>query len=36
MAKEAIEIYIENLSDRGENIADDNNTLEYSRNLEVA
>ena len=36
MAKEAIELYIEELKDRGEVIPDDSNTLEYSLNLEVA
>ena len=36
MAKEAIELYIEELEDRGEPIPDDNNTLEYSLNLESA
>lgn len=36
MAKEAIELYIEELKDRGEAIPDDSNTLEYSLNLEVA
>lgn len=36
MAKEAIELYIEELRDRGETIPDDSNTLEYSLNLEVA
>jgi predicted RNase H-like HicB family nuclease len=30
MAKEAIELYIEELQDRGEEIPDDSNTLEYS------
>ena len=33
MAKEAIELYIEELKDRGEEIPDDSNTLEYSLNL---
>ena len=33
MAKEAIELYIEELQDRGEYIPDDNNVLEYSLNL---
>ncbi len=33
MAKEAIELYIEELKDRGEAIPDDNNTLEYSLNV---
>jgi predicted RNase H-like HicB family nuclease len=36
MAKEAIELYIEELRDRGEEVPDDRNTLEYSLNLEVA
>jgi predicted RNase H-like HicB family nuclease len=36
MAKEAIELYIEELKDRGEQIPDDSNTLEYSLNLELA
>lgn len=36
MAKEAIELYIEELKDRGEAIPDDSNTLEYSLNLEAA
>ena len=36
MAKEAIELYIEELQDRGEAIPDDSNTLEYSLNLETA
>ena len=30
MAKEAIELYIEELKDRGETIPDDSNTVEYS------
>lgn len=33
MAKEAIELYIEELEDRGETIPDDNDVLEYSLNL---
>ena len=33
MAKEAIELYIEELQDRGESIPDDCNMLEYSLNL---
>lgn len=33
MAKEAIELYIEELKDRGETIPDDSNTLEYLLNL---
>lgn len=35
MAKEAIELYIEELKERGEDISDDSNTLEYSLNLEA-
>ena len=35
MAKEAIELYIEELQDRGEDIPDDINTLEFSLNLEM-
>lgn len=34
MAKEAIALYIEELKERGENIPDDSNTLEYSLNVE--
>ncbi len=34
MAKEAIELYTEELQDRGEPIPDDKNTLEYSLILE--
>ena len=33
MAKDAIDIYIEELQSRGETIPDDTNTLEYSLNL---
>jgi len=33
MGKEAIELYIEALQERGETIPDDTNTLEYSLNL---
>ena len=33
MAKDAIDIYLEELQSRGENIPDDSNTLEYSLNL---
>lgn len=33
MAQEAIELYIEDLQERGENIPDDSNTLEYSLNI---
>lgn len=36
MAKEAVELYIEELKERGENITDDTNTFEYSLNLAVA
>lgn len=36
MAKEAIELYIEELKDRGEIIPDNNDTLEYSLNLLIA
>jgi len=36
MAKEAIDLYIEELKERGEDIPDDSNTLEYSLNLETA
>ena len=35
MAKEAIELYIEELHERGEAIPDNSNTLEYSLNLEA-
>lgn len=35
MAKEAIELYIEELHEKGEEIPDDSNTLEYSVNLAV-
>jgi antitoxin HicB len=33
MAKEAIEVYIEHLQEKGEPIPDDSETLEYSLNL---
>jgi predicted RNase H-like HicB family nuclease len=33
MAKEAIELYIEELQERGEHVPDDSNVLEYSLNL---
>jgi len=33
MAKEAIQLYIEELKIRGDEIPDDSNTLEYSLNL---
>lgn len=33
MAKEAIELYLEELEERGEFIPDDSNVLEYSLNL---
>ena len=36
MAKEAIELYIEELNERGEAVPDDTHTLEYSLNLETA
>ena len=36
MAKEAIELYIEELRSRGEEIPDDSNTLECSINLATA
>lgn len=36
MAKEAIELYIEELTERGEEIPNDNNTLEYSIILQAA
>lgn len=36
MAKEAIGLYIEELKDKGENIPDDSDTLEYSLNLATA
>jgi predicted RNase H-like HicB family nuclease len=36
MAKDAIDIYVEELLSRGEQIPDDSNTLEYSLNLERA
>lgn len=36
MAKEAIELYIEELHAKGESVPDDRNTLEYSLNLEMA
>ncbi|MFO7574241.1 MAG: type II toxin-antitoxin system HicB family antitoxin [Bacteroidales bacterium] len=35
MAREAIELYVEELQDRGEVIPDDSNTLEYSINLKA-
>ena len=35
MAKEAIELYIEELQDRGELVPDDSNMLEYSLNVEA-
>ncbi len=35
MAKEAIELYIEELQERGEEIPDDSGTLEYSLNLQT-
>ena len=36
MAKEAIELYIEELKERGDPIPDDSNTLEYSIRLKSA
>lgn len=33
MAKEAVELYIENLKEKGEPIPDDSSTLEYSLNV---
>ena len=33
MAKEAIELYIEELQERGEVVPDDSNTIEYSLNI---
>ena len=36
MAKEAIELYLEEIQSRGEHIPDNNQTLEYLLNLEVA
>ncbi len=36
MAKEAIELYIEHLQEKGEPIPDDSETLEYSLNLTTA
>ena len=35
MAREAIKLYIEELQERGEEIPDNNNTLEYSLNLSI-
>ena len=35
MAKEAIELYIEELQERGDIIPDNSNTLEYSLNIPV-
>ncbi len=35
MAKEAVELYIEELKSRGESIPDDSNTLEYSLTLQA-
>jgi antitoxin HicB len=34
MAREAIELYIEELQERGDTVPDDSNTLEYSLNVE--
>ena len=36
MAKEAIELYIAELKDRGEDIPDDTGTLEYTVNMPIA
>ena len=36
MAKEAIELYLEELKEKGEPIPDDSNTLEYSINIAAA
>jgi antitoxin HicB len=36
MAEEAIELYIEELQSRGDEIPDDSNTLEYSIHLKTA
>jgi antitoxin HicB len=36
MAQEAIELYIEELRERGEEIPDDSDTLEYSLNVQTA
>ena len=36
MAKEAIELYLEILKEKGEPIPDDGNTLEYSINIAAA
>ena len=36
MAKEAIELYIEELNEHGEEIPDDSGTLEYSLNVQTA
>jgi predicted RNase H-like HicB family nuclease len=36
MAKEAIELYIEELKERGEDIPDDTGTFEYSLTLQTA
>ncbi len=35
MVKEAISLYVEELTDRGEAISNDNETLEYSLNIAV-
>jgi antitoxin HicB len=36
MAKEAIELYVEELQSSGEKIPDNTDTLEYSLNLQIA
>ncbi|GLU55640.1 type II toxin-antitoxin system HicB family antitoxin [Dyadobacter frigoris] len=33
MAKEAVSLYVEDLTERGETVPDDSNTLEYSLSL---
>lgn len=35
MAKEAIELYVEELQDHGEIVSDDSNMLEYSLNFAI-
>lgn len=35
MAKEAIELYVEELQDHGEMVPDDSNVLEYSLNFAI-
>ncbi len=36
MAKEAIELYVEHMQEKGERIPDDSNVLEYSIQLQTA